>query len=82
MSLTLTRREVPHQQEACYGSREHCCWHDVDEPDQGAFRCCLECRHVYRTVHDLVAAWDSEWPAWRCGPWDLPVGCAYCGHDF
>lgn len=77
-------REVPHGQEACYGSRLHCAWHQVDEPGQGACQTCLECGHAYMTEADLIAAWNAEWG--QCGhdrePGELPPGCAFCGHDW
>lgn len=62
----------------------HCHWHDVDEPDAGAYKACLECGHVYLTRQALRDAWEAEWP----GPGPSPVmvydppGCAYCGHDW
>lgn len=40
-------REVPHDQYACYGSRLHCMWHNVDEAEPEGSWVCRECWHVF-----------------------------------
>ena len=75
---------VQHDEAACYGSRLHCCWHYVDEPDDELYAWCLECHHCYRTREDLLAAWAREMPDSGISGWagiGAP-GCAYCGHDW
>lgn len=73
--------KMPHSVELCYGSKLHCYWHNEDEPEAEIFRACLECRHVYQTPADLLAAWFTEtgyqWP-----DADSVPACAYCGHDW
>lgn len=84
MMVTRTRHNTPHTEMECYGSSQHCAWHGVDEPDQGAYRVCLECRHVYATKADLERAWDEMWAGDGGYPFpeDTIPGCAYCGHDW
>lgn len=74
---------VPHAIADCYGSRLHCYYHGVDEPEAGAFRICLECGHVYATEMDVCRAWREELPgSFPFTPaTDIPA-CAYCGHDW
>lgn len=82
--------QQPHEpSDACGGL--HCHWHGTDEPDEGAYRVCGECCHVYRTAEDLRAAWAGA----AKDSYDLPPGtdvtappaeqiyaCCYCAHDF
>lgn len=75
---------LPHDPQRCYGSRLHCWWHGLDEPDAGAFRACLECGHVYLTEGDLLHAWRAAWPqaSERGLRTVAAAACAYCGHDW
>ena len=69
----------------------HCFWHHVDEPDDGAYRVCFECKHVYLTAEALREAWAEV----TAEGYDLPpgtdviappveqiYGCPYCAHDW
>jgi len=69
----------------------HCFFHHVDEPDDGAYRVCFECKHVYRTAEALREAWAEV--AVDAGvtrlalhviapPAEEIYGCPYCCHDF
>ncbi len=71
---------------ACGGM--HCFSHHLDEPDEGAYRRCLECRHVYQAAEDLQRAWmasappailllDEETP-----PVEEIFFCPLCLHDW
>lgn len=40
----------------------HCHIHHLDEPDDGAYRRCLECGHVYRSAEDLQRQWTANAP--------------------
>ena len=42
------------------GSRLHCFSCDVDETDQPCYQACLECRHVWRTAGELLAAHNAQ----------------------
>ena len=74
--------------EACSGT--HCYWHHVDEPDDGAYRVCFECKHVYVTAEDLRQAWrDEVVPALReygreaePPPAEEIYACVFCCHDW
>src|SRR5712671_4807396 len=50
----------PHDAFTCYGSRNHCYGCDADEPDEPCYRACFECRHVWRTAEDLLAAHNEH----------------------
>lgn len=53
--MPIIYRTYEHQiADAC--ATVHCHWHNVDEPDDKAFLCCLECGHVYRTKRELRRA--------------------------
>lgn len=74
---------VPHHQEApgCEPNK-HCWIHDVDEPEEGAFRVCGECFHVFMTAEELIQA-DSKW--YEDGRRNDPEriwSCPLCTHDF
>jgi hypothetical protein len=77
----------PHEpSEACGDT--HCYWHHVDESDEGAYRVCFECKHVYRTAEDLRAAFMAEVaPCYSAPPSEAPAveeiwGCPLCAHDW
>jgi hypothetical protein len=69
----LADRHVP---ETCYGSRNHCYSCHVDEPDEPSFISCLECRHVWRTAEDLLAA-HNEHLADRADPEAVQIAAAF-----
>jgi len=86
-----------HLPEDCPDVRQHCSWHNIDEPQQpGDYRTCGECGHIYRTARDL--RWAYRRDAWRMaygyGDWltymlaaltvraSRILCCVYCGHDF
>jgi hypothetical protein len=78
---------IPHEPtDACHDS--HCYWHHVDEPADGAYRVCFECRHVYPTAEDLRAAFASEIspdlddPAAEPPPAEQIYACPLCAHDW
>jgi len=52
-----------HLPEDCPDVRQHCSWHNIDEPEQpGDHRTCGECGHIYRTARDLRWAYiRSVW---------------------
>lgn len=52
--------EVPHPLDECYGSRLHCWNHGADEPDSPCYRACLECRHVFGSAAELLAAHNEH----------------------
>lgn len=80
-----------HPPEACTQPRQHCAWHNIDEP--GGWRNCGECGHAYPTAGALrrtyrrmvwqVFAGEPLWRIWRC----LTVRasridyCPLCAHD-
>jgi hypothetical protein len=83
----------PHPADACYGSRLHCWSHDADEPGepasvcpaQGFPLCCYECRHLFLTAADLLAAHNAEMT--RLGlPAETDAArvfcCPFCIHDW
>lgn len=72
---------VPHAIELCYGSRLHCHWHNVDEPETETSRACFECNHVYLTAAELADAWERETGSRWTEDESIP-GCAYCLHDW
>lgn len=74
-------QSTPHAIEDCYGSRLHCAWHNVDEPETDMSRACFECWHVYQTAEELADAWEAATGSPWTGPGPIP-GCAYCGHDW
>ena len=70
---------------ACGGT--HCSSHHLDEPDDGAYRRCLECGHVYRTAEDLQRAWMANAPPDLADLEKLPPAeeiffCPLCLHDW
>ena len=75
-----------HQSPSCGGT--HCSSHHLDEPDEGAYRRCLECGHVYRTAEDLQRAWMTNAPPdladWEKDPPNAPQihFCPTCLHDW
>lgn len=83
-------RASRHALAECLEPGLHCEWHGVDEPDNGAYRVCGECWHVFSTEMDLRQAWaEGVEEAWgtRIGPEDLlPADqihyCPLCAHDF
>lgn len=73
--------------EAC--AAVHCWWHNADEPSEGAYRVCFECRHTYPTAEALRQAWTEEvGPAYAPGPAPAPppadeiLACPLCSHDW
>lgn len=81
---------TPHDEGPMCGDL-HCHMHGLDEPDDGAFRRCSECGHVYQTGEALREAW-AEVTAQGYG---LPLGtdvfappveqiysCPLCAHDW
>jgi hypothetical protein len=66
---------------------EHCLIHLVDEPDEPNYRICGECRHVFRTVEELVNE-ERENYRWSTvtvvdGHEEPPMyACPLCTHDF
>lgn len=60
--------------------RDHCSWHQVDEPNPAdfpdvgdAYQICLECGHVYLTPLDLEQAYAREVRAiWQAQERDEP----------
>ena len=77
-------RDVPHDIELCYGSWLHCWWHGLDEPQAGAFRVCLECRHAYPCEEDLLADWRAHSPSSSDRQLRIMAACscAWCAHDW
>jgi hypothetical protein len=77
----------PHEpSEACGDT--HCYWHHVDESDEGAYRVCFECKHVYRTAEALREAFMAEVaPDLSAPPLTTPAAeeiwfCPMCAHDW
>ncbi len=70
--------------QACGGT--HCWTHDVDEPDEGAYRRCLECGHVYQTAEDLQRQWTANAPRFvtpgAVPPVEQIFFCPICAHDW
>lgn len=65
----------------------HCHWHEVDEPEEGAYGVCQECGHVYQTEQDLRDAYaeSADWPGESTD--SAPEAneiyfCPLCIHDF
>lgn len=65
------------------------CWcHNAHEPDDGAYRACFECGHVYPLASDLEAAYEEV--VRSMDPTAVPrklraddIGfCQYCLHDW
>ena len=62
----------------------HCCWHNVDEATEG-YRLCYECKHMYLTEAELVAAYFDRMVAVAATKriaGDTIVFCPLCSHDF
>ena len=64
----------------------HCYSHDLDEPDEGAWRACFECKHVYRSPEELQREWTQNAPPDLAGLAPPPVEdiyfCPLCMHDW
>jgi hypothetical protein len=86
-SDAATVLQQPHKPTGeCWPS--HCCWHNLDEDADGAYRVCGECFHVYRTAEDLRAVFMAEVAPLLTGmPSEAPAAeeiyaCPYCAHDW
>jgi hypothetical protein len=66
----------------------YCVTHHVDEPDlPGDYRACGECRHVFRTPEELIAAeienFGDHYRKIIDGEVKPPMYvCPHCTHDF
>lgn len=80
-TTTTDRRTVPHAPSAeC--ATEHCHYHHIDEPGEGAYLVCLECGHVYATADDLLAAYREAWEPAPTVNADDAHTCPLCAHSF
>ncbi len=55
----MDRLSTPHDYSRDCGD-DHCASHGVDEPDVGAYLCCLECGHAFPTAQALVEAYNAD----------------------